>query len=167
MPAVNVADNPPSTAHLRSALHSLVERTREPLTLSELISWGRDVGAHLPRPVVVTLEGDLGAGKTTLVRALCAGLGVIELSAVTSPTFALVQEYATPHGTVLHADLYRLHTVAELDSLGWDELVATADVLLVEWPELAAPTLPITTIAMRLTHVPARPDVRALAVQGA
>lgn len=86
---------------------------------------------------MITLAGDLGAGKTTLVRAICEGLAVADVSAVTSPTFALIQEYAAPRGTIVHADLYRLKSSAELDALGWDEILATADVLLVEWPERA------------------------------
>ena len=108
----------------------------------------------LPRPVVITLEGDLGAGKTTLARAICAGIGVADLNAVTSPTFSLVQQYPAPHGPVTHVDLYRLRSDAELEALGWDELVATAPVLLVEWPELASHTLPADTIGMTLSHDP-------------
>ena len=83
-------------------------------------------------PAVVTLEGDLGSGKTTLARAICAGLGVSALGAVTSPTFSLVQQYDSPRGPVVHVDLYRLRHESELEALGWDELVATAPVLLVE-----------------------------------
>lgn len=129
-----------------------------------LEAWGRAVGAALPRPSVLTLEGDLGAGKTTLARALCAGLGVTDLDAVTSPTFSLVQQYASPAGTVVHVDLYRLRSEAELDALGWDELVATASVLLVEWPERAAHTLPSTTIAITLEHDHEDPARRVLRV---
>ena len=119
-----------------------------------LEAWGRAVGAVLPRPVVITLEGDLGAGKTTLARALCAGIGVADLDAVTSPTFSLVQQYPAPDGPVVHVDLYRLRSDAELEALGWDELVATAPVLLVEWPERASHTLPADTIGITLSHDP-------------
>lgn len=129
-----------------------------------LEAWGRALGAVLPRPVVITLEGDLGAGKTTLVRAICAGLGVRELATVTSPTFSLVQEYPLPVGHVVHADLYRLRGAAELEPLGWDELVATAPVLLVEWPDRAEGTLPRDTIAITLMHDPATPERRLLRV---
>lgn len=129
-----------------------------------LEAWGRAVGAALPRPAVVTLEGDLGAGKTTLARALCAGLGVTDLEAVTSPTFSLVQQYAAPAGPVVHVDLYRLRSDAELDALGWDELVATAPVLLIEWPERAAHTLPSDAIGITLSHDPDDVDRRVLRV---
>lgn len=130
-----------------------------------LEAWGRAVGAVLPRPVVLTFEGDLGAGKTTLARALCAGLGVTALDAVTSPTFSLVQYYDAPRGPVVHVDLYRLRSRAELDALGWDEIVDTAPVLLIEWPERALETLPSDTIAITLSHDPENSARRLLKVQ--
>ena len=130
-----------------------------------LEAWGRAVGAALPRPVVITLAGDLGAGKTTLARALCAGLGVTNLEEVTSPTFSLVQQYPAPRGPITHVDLYRLRSDAELDALGWDELVATAPVLLIEWPERATATLPRDTIAISLTHDPLDAERRSLRIQ--
>lgn len=130
-----------------------------------LEAWGRAVGAALPRPVVITLAGDLGAGKTTLARALCAGLGVTNLDEVTSPTFSLVQQYPAPRGPITHVDLYRLRSDAELEALGWDELVATAPVLLIEWPERATATLPRDTIAISLTHDPLDAERRSLRIQ--
>jgi tRNA threonylcarbamoyladenosine biosynthesis protein TsaE len=129
-----------------------------------LEAWGRAVGAALPRPVVITLEGDLGAGKTTLARALCAGIGVPDLSVVTSPTFSLVQQYEAPRGPVVHVDLYRLRTDAELEALGWVELMATAPVLLIEWPERAASTLPPDVIGISLLHDASNPNRRVLRV---
>lgn len=130
-----------------------------------LEAWGRAVGAALPRPAVITLAGDLGAGKTTLARALCAGLGVTNLEEVTSPTFSLIQQYSAPRGPITHVDLYRLRSDAELDALGWDELVATAPVLLIEWPERATATLPRDTIAISLTHDPLDAERRSLRIQ--
>lgn len=129
-----------------------------------LEAWGRALGAMLPRPVTIALEGDLGAGKTTLVRALCEGLGVLDLDAVTSPTFALVHEYDAPRGPIVHVDLYRLRTSAELESLGWDELVDQSPVLLVEWPDRAANGLPRDTITIALSHDPADAGRRVLRV---
>ncbi len=117
-----------------------------------LEAWGKALGKVLPRPVVITLEGDLGAGKTTLVRAICEGVGVAEIGSVTSPTFSLIQQYAAPNGTVVHADLYRLRSDAELDLLGWDEIVSSASILLVEWPDRAVNTLPRDTIHLVLSH---------------
>jgi tRNA threonylcarbamoyl adenosine modification protein YjeE len=129
-----------------------------------LEAWGRAVGAVLPRPVVITLEGDLGAGKTTLVRALCVGIGVSAIEAVTSPTFSIIQQYDAPGGPVVHADLYRLRSDAELALLGWDELVDSAPVLLVEWPDRAVNTLPRDRIHVVLGHDPENVDRRLLRI---
>lgn len=115
-----------------------------------LVAWGRAYGAALRAPAVVTLSGDLGAGKTTLAQAICAGYGVTE--PVTSPTFALVHEYAAPAGPVLHLDLYRLEDDRALDSIGFDELLARDAVVLVEWPERAAHRLPATARRVALAH---------------
>lgn len=115
-------------------------------------------------PVTLALSGDLGAGKTTLVRAICEGLGVADLQAVTSPTFALIQEYAAPLGPVVHADLYRLRSPRELDTLGWDDIVARDAILLVEWPDLVRDTLPPGTITIALHHDPTHVDRRQLSV---
>lgn len=129
-----------------------------------LVAWGRALGAVLPRPVVITLEGDLGTGKTTLVRAICVGIGVAVIDAVTSPTFSIVQQYDAPGGPVVHADLYRLRSDAELEMLGWDELVEHARVLLVEWPDRAVNTLPRDTIRVVLGHDPENANRRLLRI---
>lgn len=129
-----------------------------------LVAWGKALGAVLPRPVVITLEGDLGTGKTTLVRAICLGVGVGDMAAVTSPTFSVVQQYAAPSGPVVHADLYRLRSDVELDLLGWEEIVNTASVLLIEWPDRAINSLPRDTIHVVLAHDEANIDRRLLRI---
>ena len=98
---------------LSDALEHLLSRgaPRSP-DRDSLEAWGRAVGAALPRPAVIALEGDLGVGKTTLAKALCHGIGVRDLTAVTSPTFSLVQQYEAPRGPVVHVDLYRLKSDA-------------------------------------------------------
>lgn len=146
---------------LRRLLH---DAPRAP-NRESLDAWASAVGAVLPRPVTMTLAGELGAGKTTLVRALARGIGVTDLQAVTSPTFALLQEYAAPQGPVVHADLYRLRTDAELEALGWDEVVATAPVLLVEWPERAETSLREPVITIDLRHDPEHLDRRVMKVR--
>ena len=122
------------------------------LSVRELEAWGETFARSLTRPCIITLSGDLGTGKTTLARALCKGFGVIDLSTVTSPTFAILQEYAAPGFQVVHADLYRLKNDAELDNLGWDEIVAGAQVLIVEWPERAERPWPQGTIHVALAY---------------
>ncbi|MEO8000193.1 MAG: tRNA (adenosine(37)-N6)-threonylcarbamoyltransferase complex ATPase subunit type 1 TsaE, partial [Gemmatimonadaceae bacterium] len=88
------------------------------MTLPELEQWGESFARSISRPCVITLTGDLGAGKTTLARALCRGFGVVDANSVTSPTFAIIQEYAARGFVVTHADLYRLSSEQELDGLG-------------------------------------------------
>lgn len=134
------------------------------LTLEQCAEWARAYGTWLPEGSVIALHGELGAGKTTLVRALCEGLGVHDTDAVTSPTFALMHEYDTARGVVVHADLYRLRSPDDLDQLGWDELTSLAAATLVEWPERAAGRLPAATHHIFLEHVANRSDVRGIRV---
>ena len=90
----------------------------------------------LPAPKLIVLRGDLGAGKTTLVKAVAAALGAAEASDVTSPTFTLVHEYVGPKVRLYHLDLYRLETERELLTLGLEEMAEQPDALvLVEWGE--------------------------------
>jgi tRNA threonylcarbamoyladenosine biosynthesis protein TsaE len=90
----------------------------------------------LPAPKLVVLRGDLGAGKTTLVKGVAAALGAAEPSDVTSPTFTLVHEYVGPKVRLYHLDLYRLETERELLTLGLEEMAEQPDALvLVEWGE--------------------------------
>ncbi len=145
-------------AHVR--VPPAAARSRIALTRDELVAWGEAFGRSARAPLVVALGGDLGAGKTTLVQAICRGYGVAE--PVTSPTYALVHEYEAPRGVVWHADLYRLRGPEELDGLGWDELVASDWLGLIEWPARAGARLPAGTVPLDLEHVPDDPDRRIL-----
>jgi tRNA threonylcarbamoyladenosine biosynthesis protein TsaE len=90
----------------------------------------------LPTPKLVVLRGDVGAGKTTLVKGIAEALGAASEEDVTSPTFTLVHEYKGPKVKLYHLDLYRLETERELAALGIDEMAAEPDALvLVEWGE--------------------------------
>ena len=90
----------------------------------------------LPAPKMIVLRGDLGAGKTTLVKGIAASLGAAEAEDVTSPTFTLVHEYVGPKVRLYHLDLYRLETERELLTLGLEEMADEPDALvLVEWGE--------------------------------
>jgi tRNA threonylcarbamoyladenosine biosynthesis protein TsaE len=89
-----------------------------------------------PVPKVIVLRGNLGAGKTTLVKGIAAAVGAAEAEEVTSPTFTLVHEYRGPKVRLFHLDLYRLETERELLTLGLDEMTEEPDALvLVEWGE--------------------------------
>ena len=101
-----------------------------------------------PERALVFLEGELGAGKSTLARAWLRALGVT--GAIKSPTYTLVERYPIPGGEAAHLDLYRLAAAAELDFLGLDELAAEATLWLVEWPERGGGGLPAPDLRVRL-----------------
>jgi tRNA threonylcarbamoyladenosine biosynthesis protein TsaE len=133
------------------------------VTRDELDAWGQAFAATLSPPTVVTLEGDLGSGKTTLVQAIARGLGVVE--SVTSPTYALVHEYRGADFPVFHLDLYRLAGPHELENLAFDEIVGTGGgIAIIEWPEHAEGRLPPGRRRLRLSHVPNESDQRQLEV---
>jgi tRNA threonylcarbamoyladenosine biosynthesis protein TsaE len=110
------------------------------LSASELSRFGEDLGATLAAPVVVGLSGELGTGKTTLVQAICRGLGA--RARATSPTYALVHHYETGSTPVYHVDCYRLRHPDEARELGFDEMIRERAIVLIEWPERAGPWAP-------------------------
>jgi tRNA threonylcarbamoyladenosine biosynthesis protein TsaE len=101
----------------------------------ETIAFGRRLAAELFPPLIVLLRGDLGAGKTTLVKGIAEGFDAALAEDVTSPTFTLVHEYRGPRVTLYHIDLYRIDTPRELETLGLDDLLAPNCILLIEWGE--------------------------------
>jgi tRNA threonylcarbamoyladenosine biosynthesis protein TsaE len=111
--------------------------TREITTHSgeETIAFGRTLVELLAPPKFVLLRGDLGAGKTTLVKGIAAGFEAAAEEDVTSPTFTLVHEYRGPRANLYHIDLYRIDTQRELETLGLDDLRSDSSVLLIEWGE--------------------------------
>jgi tRNA threonylcarbamoyladenosine biosynthesis protein TsaE len=100
----------------------------------ETIALGVELAQLLKPPKLILLRGDLGAGKTTLVKGIAAALGAAEPDAVTSPTFTLVHEYAGPV-RVLHLDVYRLETERQLSTLGIEEMLEGKNLVLIEWGE--------------------------------
>ncbi len=137
----------------------LAPASRLSLTEQELASWGEAFGRAARPPLLVTIRGDLGAGKTTLAKAICRGLGVTD--EVTSPTYAIVHEYAG-RVPVHHLDLYRLAGPADLTNIGWDDILSSGGVVIVEWPDRAGPLLPADHIPLALEHVADMPDRRIL-----
>jgi tRNA threonylcarbamoyladenosine biosynthesis protein TsaE len=111
--------------------------TREFTTKSaeETIALGQELASILTPPKLVLLRGDLGAGKTTLVKGIAQGFQAASEEDVTSPTFTLVHEYRGPSATLYHIDLYRVDTPRDLETLGLDDLIADNSVLLIEWGE--------------------------------
>ena len=130
------------------------------LTETELRHWGEELGKSTTAPLLVTLTGELGVGKTTLAQAICRGYGVEE--EITSPTYALVHEYRAAKSAVFHIDLYRLDSPDQLTNLGWDEIVNSRSLVLVEWPERAGSRLPEDHLPIDLDYVPDDPGRRIL-----
>ena len=121
-------------------------------TAAETEALGRRLAARLAPGDVVALYGDLGAGKTHLAKGICAALGVAP-EAVTSPTFALVHEYAADAFPVFHIDAYRLERLDEFFALGYEEYFYGDGLCLVEWPEKVEALLPASTFRLRLDHL--------------
>ena len=136
----------------------------------EACEWAAALLNACPRRRTFTFQGELGAGKTTLIKALCAELGVT--AGMSSPSYSIVNEYRTASGeTVYHFDLYRLRDAKELDGIGFTEYLDSGNYCFVEWPELAAGLLPPETVAIQLRMLPdgrriekLRVDTRGLAV---
>lgn len=115
----------------------VIGKVREFLTTSpeETIALGRELAAMLAPPKLVLLRGDLGAGKTTLVKGIAQAFNAASEDDVTSPTFTLIHEYRGPKAILYHIDLYRVDTQRELDTLGLDDLMGENNILLIEWGE--------------------------------
>jgi tRNA threonylcarbamoyl adenosine modification protein YjeE len=128
------------------------------LTATERL--GGRIAGHLRPGDLVALSGELGAGKTTLARAILTSLGVSET--VPSPTFTLAQGYETPSLTISHYDLYRLKSAREMDELGLEEALEQGAAL-VEWPERAGARLPVDRLTVELS---AHDDGRRAALSG-
>ncbi len=111
-------------------LHETVTHSAE-----ETIAFGRTLGNLLAPPKLVLLRGDLGAGKTTLVKGIAAAFDAAGEEDVTSPTFTLIHEYRGPRANLYHIDLYRIDTQRELDTLALDDLRTESSLLLIEWGE--------------------------------
>src|SRR6185312_7358818 len=112
----------------------------------------RRLAPHLKPGDVVTLSGDLGAGKTSFARALIRALSGLQGAEreVPSPTFTLVQSYETPAGRIHHFDLYRIQSPDELTEIGWDEALSDG-IVLVEWPDHAGALLPAGRLDIALS----------------
>jgi tRNA threonylcarbamoyladenosine biosynthesis protein TsaE len=123
-----------------------------PLSQAELEAEGQALGRSLPPGAVLAFEGDLGAGKTTFIKAITRGLGVT--GPATSPTYALVHRYQGRRGPVFHLDCFRLRSPDEAADLDWEGLLGEGDAVLVEWPERAGSWLPPVTRRFRLHHLP-------------
>ena len=122
----------------------------------ETIELGRRIGAVLQGGEVLALIGNLGTGKTHLIKGIALGLEARTAQQVTSPTFVLVNEYFGRSGAIhiYHIDVYRIESIAEFQALGFDEYCRPDSVVLVEWADKIRPALEgLETIDVRLEHV--------------
>lgn len=134
-------------------MNRVVREDSLPAVAAELVS-------ALPAGAVLWLTGNLGAGKTTVARAVAAVLG----AEATSPTFGLVHRYGTGTGPVFHVDCYRLRSPEEASEIDWAEMEA-GRLLMVEWPERGGAWVPRPTLTLHLDHGP-DPDSRWLRLTG-
>lgn len=117
----------------------------------ETVFLGKKIAESLKNGDVIALYGELGSGKTRIVKGICKGLGVEDN--VNSPTFMIVNEYYSgTAGTVYHFDFYRLKTEDEINSMGFTDYLNSGNIILIEWPEHAERLLPNHTIKIRLAH---------------
>jgi tRNA threonylcarbamoyladenosine biosynthesis protein TsaE len=129
----------------------------------ETIAKGREIATRLAPPVLVLLNGDLGAGKTTLAKGIISGLGAAREEDVTSPTFNLVHEFRMENKTnvseknarackVYHVDLYRIDSFHDLESLGIEDALSEKAIVIIEWPERFTFRTDWPTIEIHLDH---------------
>lgn len=125
---------------------------------------GRYFASVLPADSVISLIGNLGAGKTTLAKGIVEGVGAASADDVSSPTYTLIHEYGNPV-RVYHVDLYRLDVLAQAAALGLDELFESPALVLVEWGDRFPEILPHSHIQIELTYLP--DDRRSVELRGA
>lgn len=127
----------------------------------ETIERGREIGAAAKPPLLILLEGELGAGKTTLTKGIVTALSAGREEEVTSPTFTLVHRYdaapsadaMTPRARVYHVDLYRISGFHDLETLGLDDLFSENAVVIIEWPDRLSLRTDWPILRVSLEHV--------------
>lgn len=116
-----------------------------PAAAKKILGYGGDQSIWL-------LEGEMGAGKTTFVKALCSELGVVDQ--VSSPTFSLVNEYETENDqTIYHFDFYRIASEVEAENLGLEEYFYSGDLCLIEWPEKIPQLIPDQYLKIKINFM--------------
>ena len=117
-------------------------------SLDKIADAAQEFVAQMGHRRVFAFYGGMGAGKTTFIKALCQQLGVKD--AVTSPTFAIVNEYGSDIGPIYHFDFYRIKNLAEVMDLGFDDYAYSGHLCLMEWSELIEDLLPDNTVSVHI-----------------
>lgn len=123
---------------------------------AETVALGGVIGDGLSGGEVIALTGQLGSGKTHLIKGIAAGAGAADRRSVTSPTFVLINEYAGAGSglCIYHIDAYRLESAAEFEMLGFDDMCRPDSVVVIEWADRVAAVLAdIETIDIELSHI--------------
>lgn len=132
---------------------------------TETINLGVQIASSLKNGDVIALYGDLGSGKTRLVKGICLGLDVKQM--VNSPTFIIVNEYnSTKFHNIFHFDLYRLKSEGEILAMGFEDYMNNRGIILIEWPEHAERLLPPDTIKIHISHSVENENERWIKVEG-
>ena len=119
---------------------------------NELDSIAKTLIPYIKKNPVVALYGKMGIGKTTLIKAICREINV--LNVVTSPTFTLVNEYVTRNGDIVyHFDFYRINTIEEIYDFGYEEYFYSGHYCFIEWPETAESILPDYTLNINMSEI--------------
>lgn len=119
-------------------------------SLDKIADAAREFVEQIGDKRVFAFYGGMGAGKTTFIKAVCEQLGVKD--AVTSPTFAIVNEYASDLGPVYHFDFYRIKNLGEVMDLGFEDYAYSGNFCLMEWPELIEDLLPDNTVNVHIAE---------------
>lgn len=132
-----------------SIQHETVMNTLELKTLSEINAVAREFLNLIGNRKIIAFYAEMGAGKTTFIKALCEELGVIDL--VNSPTFSIVNDYLTKTNQhIYHFDFYRLETVSDAINIGTEEYLYSGNICLIEWPNIAEDLLPDTALKVQI-----------------
>lgn len=110
------------------------------MTLDVLPEVAKDILAELAEKKIILFYGEMGSGKTTFIKEICRQLGVA--GSMSSPTFAIVNEYAATKGKIYHFDLYRVKNLEECLDLGMEEYLYSGNYCFIEWPDMAKQILP-------------------------
>ena len=119
-------------------------------SLDNIADAAREFVSHIGEHRVFAFYGNMGAGKTTFIKAVCEELGVSD--DVSSPTFAIVNEYASKMGPIFHFDFYRIKNISEVIDLGFEDYAYSGNLCLMEWPELIEELLPEDTTNVHIAE---------------
>lgn len=119
--------------------------------LTDLPKLAQTLWPYIHQHKIIAFYGEMGAGKTTLIKAICKIINIQEN--VNSPTFSIINEYKSQYGSIFHMDWYRLKDAEEAYNVGIEEIIDSGNICLIEWPERAPQLLPNTTLNIYLSVI--------------